>query len=280
MAAHQVVSELSPPLSDSDDAIVQWKEFLVWRDEQVAETRLELEGAKEALKVAQDEASRLRETIIAELTAVGAQAAEPFAVGVTRELQVAKTHVDEIMRAVREKEELETLIETEEGRAAVAGALAAHLKADGFERWLMAGAMADLVAGANDRLEQLSGGGYSLDSDESGSFSIIDHHNANENRLVATLSGGETFLVSLALALSLAETLAARGGADLDAIIIDEGFGTLDDESLDTVASVLEELSGGLMVGVITHVKELANRAPTRFEVVREPGGSKVESVP
>ena len=81
----------------------------------------------------------------------------------------------------------------------------------------------------------------------------------------------------VALALSFAETLAARGGAELDAIIIDEGFGTLHEESLDTVASVLEDLAGGLMVGVITHVKELAGRAPTRFEVIKEPSGSKVE---
>ena len=94
---------------------------------------------------------------------------------------------------------------------------------------------------------------------------------------MATLSGGETFLVALSLALSLAETLAARGGAELETIIIDEGFGTLDDESLDTVASVLEDLAGGLMVGVITHVKELASRAPTRLEVVRRPDGSKVD---
>ena len=162
--------------------------------------------------------------------------------------------------------------------AGVAETLANHLKANGFEQWLMAGALHDLVAGANDLLGQLSGDGYSLHSDEAGSFSIVDHRNADEMRSVATLSGGETFLVSLALALSLAETLAAKGGAGLDAIILDEGFGTLDEESLDLVAGVLEELAGkGLMVGVITHVKELAARAPVRFQVTREPGGSKVE---
>ncbi|HZD22057.1 MAG TPA: SbcC/MukB-like Walker B domain-containing protein, partial [Acidimicrobiia bacterium] len=125
-----------------------------------------------------------------------------------------------------------------------------------------------------------SGGGYSLHSDESGTFSIVDHRNADEIRSVATLSGGETFLVSLALALSLAETLAAKGGSGLDAIMLDEGFGTLDDESLDTVASVLEELTGrGLMVGIITHVKELAARAPVRYEVIRQPAGAKVTVV-
>ena len=97
----------------------------------------------------------------------------------------------------------------------------------------MVGALTDLVAGANQLLGDLSGGGYSLHSDESGDFSIVDHRNADERRSVATLSGGETFLVSLALALSLAETLSAKGGSGLDAIILDEGFGTLDEEWLD-----------------------------------------------
>lgn len=160
---------------------------------------------------------------------------------------------------------------------AVADALASHLRADGFEQWMMAGAVTELVSGANDLLGQLSAGGYSLASDDSGSFSIIDHRNADESRPVNTLSGGETFLVSLALALSLAETLSAKGGSGLDAIILDEGFGTLDEESLDTVAAVLEELTGrGLMVGIITHVKELAARAPVRYDVRREPTGAQV----
>ncbi|MGH8944696.1 MAG: SbcC/MukB-like Walker B domain-containing protein, partial [Acidimicrobiia bacterium] len=97
---------------------------------------------------------------------------------------------------------------------------------------------------------------------------------------VSTLSGGETFLFSLALAMSLAETLSSAGGARLDAIILDEGFGTLDDEPLDIVASVLEELAAhDLVVGVITHVKELAARAPGRFEVMADPTGSRVVRV-
>ena len=144
---------------------------------------------------------------------------------------------------------------------------------------MMAGALHNLVVGANDLLSQLSDGGYSLHSEE-GTFTVVDHRNADERRSVSTLSGGETFLVSLALALSLAEALAGTGGASLDAIILDEGFGTLDDESLDTVATVLEGLAGqGLMVGVITHVKELAARAATRFEVTRGPKGSTVSEL-
>jgi exonuclease SbcC len=172
---------------------------------------------------------------------------------------------------------LEEQIRESTEQAGIAQTLANHLRANGFEQWLMSGALTELVAGANELLGQLSGDSYSLDSDDSGTFTIVDHRNADEVRSVSTMSGGETFLVSLALALSLAETLAAKGGSGLDAIILDEGFGTLDEESLDTVASVLEELSvKGLMVGVITHVKELAARSPVRYEVRREPTGAAV----
>lgn len=279
MAARQVVADLDPPLPASDDPIVQWKELLEWRDGSVAEVNKALEEAVEKAAAARDQSARFRSQVVADLEAAGVEAVEPYAVGVTRELEVTRSFVSEAEKALAETKELEESVEASRREGAVAGALAQHLKADGFERWLMAGAIADLVAGANGRLEQLSNGSYSLYSDETGGFSIIDHHNADEIRSVATLSGGETFLVSLALALSLAETLAARGGADLDAIVIDEGFGTLDDESLDTVASVLEDLAGNLMVGVITHVKELAARAPVRYEVTREPGGSKVRQV-
>jgi exonuclease SbcC len=159
----------------------------------------------------------------------------------------------------------------------VAKSLAGHLRSSGFEQWLMAGALESLVIGANGLLAELSDHGYSLHS-EAGDFSIIDHRNADERRPVDTLSGGETFLVSLALALSLAEAHASEGDARLDAVILDEGFGTLDDETLDTVASVLEELARtrGVMVGVITHVKELAARATAKFEVTRTAQGSTV----
>lgn len=279
MEAHQAVAELVPPVPASDDPFVQWKELLAWREEKLSDLLVEIGRAKEAAKAARAAASQLRAEIVADLSSVQVPIEEPYAVAVTRELQLLKGFNEKVERSIEEQQELEQGISDGLERAAQAGALAGHLKADGFERWLMAGAISDLVAGANDRLAQLSRGGFSLDSDESGSFSIIDHHNADESRLVATLSGGETFLVSLSLALSLAETLAARGGADLETIIIDEGFGTLDDESLDTVASVLEELAEGLVVGVITHVKELAARAPTRFEVVREPDGSRVEAL-
>ena len=92
-------------------------------------------------------------------------------------------------------------------------------------------------------------------------------------RSVRTLSGGETFLTSLALALALADQiaqLAATGDVRLESVFLDEGFGTLDADTLDTVADALEELGAtGRLVGVVTHVRELAERMPVRFEVTK-----------
>jgi exonuclease SbcC len=281
IAAQLTVADLEPPVPEADDVAVQWKELIVWRDETRERLSTDLVAAAEAVAVAGQSAGVRRRELQADLEAHGVAALEPYAVQVATALQAARATVESHEKAAETEVSLAAQIDESTKTAAVANALANHLKSNGFEQWLMSGALVDLVGGANHLLDQLSGGGYSLHSDDSGSFSIIDHRNADEMRRVETLSGGETFLVSLALALSLAETLAAKGGSGLDAIILDEGFGSLDDESLDTVAAVLEELTGsGLMVGVITHVKELAARAPVRYEVTREPMGAKVRVVP
>ncbi|MGB8360549.1 MAG: SbcC/MukB-like Walker B domain-containing protein, partial [Acidimicrobiia bacterium] len=279
-SAQLTVADLEPPISESDDVTVQWKELIGWRDQTTARLREEERQAGEKVVAAEAAAEEARLRLVADLEGHGIDAIEPFAAQVATALQSSRSIVESHEKAQEQSVRLATEAEVAASQAAVATALTGHLRSNGFEQWLMAGALVDLVTGANDLLDQLSDGGYSLHSDESGSFSIVDHRNADEMRRVETLSGGETFLVSLALALSLAETLAAKGGSGLDAIILDEGFGTLDDESLDTAASVLEELTGkGLMVGVITHVKELAARAPVRYEVVREPRGARVRLV-
>ena len=274
------VADLKPPVSEADDVVVRWKVLLIWRDDARVGVDAEIKTAVDSVSVARDQAEQTKNDLAALLRNIGVAEIEPFSVQVAGELERARQAVDSHKQTLSAVKVLETDIAKASSETLVAEALAGHLKANGFEQWLMAGALSDLVDGANGLLGELSSGGYSLYSDDVGSFSIIDHRNADEMRSVSTLSGGETFLVSLALALSLAETLAAAGGARLDAIILDEGFGTLDTESLDTVASVLEGLAGdGLVVGVITHVKELAWRAPTRFEVTREPAGSKVALV-
>lgn len=271
------VAELDPPVPESDDVIVQWKELMIWRDAKLEEIRVKQERAEQAVSELAGAAESKRSAITARLDEVGVEPIQPFAVQVGAAFEAARAKVEMHEKALAEGKRLAEEVSSAESDVAVADTLAGHLRSNGFEQWLMAGALNDLVAGANQLLDQLSGGGYSLQSDDAGAFSIVDHRNADETRPVATLSGGETFLVSMALALSLAETLAAKGGSGLDAIILDEGFGTLDDETLDTVAAVLEELAGsGLMVGVITHVKDLAARAPVRYEVSRQPDGACV----
>jgi exonuclease SbcC len=166
--------------------------------------------------------------------------------------------------------------------AQVAHALALHLRANNFERWLLAEALDALVDGASAILRELSGGQYQLDHDK-GEFFVIDHHDAALRRPVRTLSGGETFQASLALALALADQLAGLStkAASLESIMLDEGFGTLDAATLDVVAATLENLAarGDRMVGVVTHVAALADRIAVRFDVHKDARTAHVDRV-
>ena len=161
----------------------------------------------------------------------------------------------------------------------VARLLGDLLRSDQFPRWLVTAALDDLVADASANLAALSGGQFDL-THEDGDFYVIDHTDADSRRSVRTLSGGETFQASLALALALSSqmsALAAAGAARLDSIFLDEGFGTLDPETLEVVATTLETLAQGQrMVGVITHVAALAERVPVRFLVSRDARTSSV----
>jgi len=163
-----------------------------------------------------------------------------------------------------------------EHRQGLYARLARDLRTDGFQDFLLQEVFKGLVRGASTRLWDLSGR-YTFDYHE-GAFHVLDHDNARERRIADTLSGGETFLASLALALELSEQVQRSAGAVLlDSIFIDEGFGTLDPETLETVAGAVEALPvGGRMVGIISHVEELTERLP-KLVVRREAGGSRVE---
>ncbi len=167
------------------------------------------------------------------------------------------------------------------GQAEVARKLGQLLSAKQFEQWLVATALQSLTSAASEILERLSGHEFGLESTEGNDFLVIDHHNADERRPVRSLSGGETFQASLALALALSQELGgltAQPGRSLDSIFLDEGFGTLDPETLDTVAGTIESLGNdGRMVGIITHVRELADRVPVRFRVTKGERTSTIE---
>src|SRR5664279_3536300 len=104
---------------------------------------------------------------------------------------------------------------------------------------------------------------------------VLDRH-TGERRSARSLSGGETFYTSLALALGLADVVRAEaGGVDLDTLFIDEGFGTLDSDTLDQVMGVIDELRDrGRTVGIVSHVSELKDRIAERIEVRRLADGS------
>lgn len=104
-------------------------------------------------------------------------------------------------------------------------------------------------------------------------FYILDKFREGQRRKVSTLSGGETFMVSLAMALGLAEM--TRGQAEIDSLFIDEGFGTLDEESLEDVMEMLGQIqTRGLLVGVISHVKALTRSMPVNLNLSKRPDGT------
>ena len=104
---------------------------------------------------------------------------------------------------------------------------------------------------------------------------------SGESRDPATLSGGETFVVSLALALGLADVVTHEaGGADLQTLFVDEGFGALDAETLDDVLDILDTLrESGRAVGVVSHVAEMRDRIPAQLVVAKARAGSTVKVV-
>jgi exonuclease SbcC len=159
---------------------------------------------------------------------------------------------------------------------AVQRRLADDLRNERFQAFVLGETFRELAAGASERLRLLSGR-YTLEFADD-TFVVVDHDNAGERRSADTLSGGETFLTSLALALELSEQVQrAAGAVPLDSLFIDEGFGTLDPETLETVAAAIETLPlGGRMVGIITHVRELAERLPARVVVEKRTDGSRL----
>jgi exonuclease SbcC len=187
----------------------------------------------------------------------------------------------DLERDLESSAELANEAAEKERGAAKLRALATELRADRLIAFLQAEALQVLAAAGSFRLSTLSDGRYRLicDADE---FSVVDTWNGDEERSVRTLSGGETFLASLSLALALSEqvrSLSVTERATLDSLFLDEGFGTLDPETLRTVVDAIEQLAGdGRLVGVITHVRELAEQFP-RLEVRKSPRGSTVEFV-
>ena len=151
--------------------------------------------------------------------------------------------------------------------------------------YVLAHRLTQVVAAANERLARMSDQRYSLEhtgkrgaGETRGGLSLLVRDDwSGEARDPATLSGGETFVVSLALALGLADVITQEaGGADLDTLFVDEGFGSLDADTLDDVMDTLDGLrDGGRVVGVVSHVAEMQTRIPSQLRVTKGRDGSR-----
>jgi exonuclease SbcC len=276
-AARDRVVPLGAPALDGRSLLDGWTDLITWASGEVKLRDQEAEAAGREAETARAGIAELTGRLSAGLSGAGIDlapeaVAASAATAVTGALEAARAVTRRVAERRGQAAELAGKQRTVQEEQQVAHLLGNLLQARQFPQWLVSEALDELVAAASETLAALSSGQFDLTHDK-GDLFVIDHTDADARRSVRTLSGGETFQASLALALALSSqisALAAAGAARLDSIFLDEGFGTLDAETLEVVAATLEALAqGDRMVGVVTHVTELAERVPVRFRVAR-----------
>ena len=274
----------APAVGGGGELLAAWQELTGWARREADARAARLDGAATAAQDARTARDAVERRIADDLAAHQVVAEAPLGTSapaaVAGALARARSGQERVAERRATAERIRADRDEAESAQQVAKLLGNLLRSDGFPRWLVASALDALVADASESLAELSGGQFAL-THEGGEFLVIDHADADARRPVKTLSGGETFQASLALALALSAQmagLAAQGAARLESIFLDEGFGTLDESNLDVVASTLENLAtrGDRMVGVVTHVPALAERVPVRFVVNRDQRTSSV----
>jgi DNA repair protein SbcC/Rad50 len=287
MACESVVglvadADLPAPPGDAPRAslLAEWPRCC---DEYVSAGRQAIRRLEEEIKTSAHKLAQLAAHTGIELDATGLTAVlSQFDVAATRAhgaVVAADKDAAALSRRIGEREKLEQQIADDRKLCARYDELARELRTDHFIAFVLEESLTRLAAQASDELLAISDRRYSLVADE-GSFEVVDHHNADERRSVATLSGGEMFLASLSLALALSASLrelAGTAAGRLEAIFIDEGFGALDPETLDVVVETLERLrESDRMIGVITHVRSLADRIPDGLAVQKNGSSSRI----
>lgn len=206
--------------------------------------------------------------------AVGSRAA--LVAAVRRQSAALREVLDRAADLIAEHERVAGLL------ALVRGAGENRLKMP-LTSYVLAGRLEEVAAAATERLLRMTDDRYSLEyADEVGGRGtkglelVVRDHYVDEVRHPSSLSGGETFMASLSLALGLADTVQAEsGGIELDTLFVDEGFGSLDSQTLDVVMGVVDSLrSGGRTVGLVSHVERMRNDIPTRLAVTKDRRGS------
>lgn len=183
-----------------------------------------------------------------------------------------KTTLDRLKEEFERKKELLLEQDRLQKRAANIQVMSNMFKASGFVNYVSAIYLKNLCERANTRFHRLTKNQLSLQLNESNDFEILDYLNNGKTRSVKTLSGGQSFQVSLSLALALAESVQSLSKSNRNFFFIDEGFGTQDSESVDIVFETLQNLhKENRIVGIISHVEELQERIPVSLTVIKDP---------
>jgi DNA repair protein SbcC/Rad50 len=277
---------LRAPAVEGTDLAVAWQALVDWaatQRERLGARAAELDAAETDLRErGKAEAAALADLLREHAIDVGQTPARAPV-----ELATHRERADRALADLLAREKVAAELVAEVARCKeeqeVSDMLGNLLRSNQFERWLCAEALDSLVLEASQTLLALSGGQYELFRGDRNDLVVIDHNDAGTHRPVNTLSGGETFQASLSLALALSNQVVGLSGGkrDLNSMFLDEGFGTLDETTLDTVAATLERLAQETdrMVGIVTHVPALAERVPVQFAVLRQGASSTVRRV-
>lgn len=197
------------------------------------------------------------------------------------QLGECKQKVKSIKGNLVKKEKLRGELDAVEHQIGILEDLKGVSRGKRFVEYMAAERLKYISRSASRRLSEITNGSYELETNQEGEFVIRDNKNGGVLRAPATLSGGETFVTSLALALSLSEEIQLKGTAPLELFFLDEGFGSLDENLLDVVMTSLERIHNEhLKVGIISHVESVKARVPVRLIVSPAQSGirgSKVE---
>jgi DNA repair protein SbcC/Rad50 len=270
----------------ADDQLASIVAAIRYFDDELAAARGHAQRAAEAAAgLAAPDLDALRDA------ASRAKIAADEAATAATQLQVCLGDLD---KKAERLQELRCDNETLDARYTVLGHIAKMVNGENpsgltLQRFVLGALLDAVLVAATARLRAMSKGRYQLlrtDERRGGRRAAgldMDVYDAwtGKSRPVSTLSGGESFLAALSLALGLAETVQARtGGIFLDTVFVDEGFGTLDDEALDlAIATLMQLQEGDRLVGIISHVAELKERIDARLEVTAERGVSRARFV-
>lgn len=248
-------------------------------------------AAARLVEFGQTQADRAAETVTAANATVAELSSEIAALGADVGVQTARdlaprvrsattarrtTHeaLAAIETAAAQARRLDARARDERRRADLYGQVAIDLQANRFPRFLLSRFHERLAVGATSRLLALSHGAFSFTGSEPDHLAVVDHRRDHRIRSAATLSGGERFLASLSLALALADIASGAEGR-LECLFLDEGFSSLDADSLELAISGVEQMANdGRLVVIITHLPGVAERLGAAIHVRKDPGGT------